>query len=131
VALTNFFNITFDKAGAGVTLRSGNQSTDNVGDGAHIATFSKITAGIWDIFELNALNLKPLTGTSQPDNYYIEITGTAVLEGGNYDGSWAVVPVPAALPLLLTALGALGVIGRRKMKAAATGMERINARPRA
>jgi hypothetical protein len=30
------------------------------------------------------------------------------------------VPVPAALPLLLTALGALGVIGRKKMKAAAT-----------
>jgi hypothetical protein len=60
--------------------------------------------------------------------------GTVKFNGSNLqltDAASMIVPVPAALPLLLTALGALGVIGRRKMKAAATGMERINARPRA
>ena len=70
------------------------------------------------------------------DFYGVENTGTAVLVQiafnvtgdpingfsatvTNTDLDFTPVPIPAALPLLLTALGGLGLIGRRSMKAQA------------
>ena len=46
-----------------------------------------------------------------------EALGNVELSHISFYDSTTVVPVPAALPLLLTALGALGVIGRKKIMA--------------
>ncbi len=50
--------------------------------------------------------------------YFVRVSGTAVgTQGGQYLGGLSIVPVPAALPLMLGALAGLGLIARRKTDA--------------
>lgn len=50
--------------------------------------------------------------------YLVRVSGTATGQlGGAYSGPLAIVPVPAALPLMLGALAGLGLIARRKTDA--------------
>jgi hypothetical protein len=111
-------------------------STINLGDtfainGLQVALFnytagqttpisgSPVTAG-WS----TAFNSGPTSGTIAvisdtvlaPGSYALEVQGTvAGTAGGSYSGSLnlAPVPLPAALPLLLSGLGAIGFFGRR------------------
>jgi hypothetical protein len=51
--------------------------------------------------------------------YLVRVSGNAVgALGGSYSGPLAIVPIPAALPLMLGALAGLGLIARRKTDAA-------------
>lgn len=86
--------------------------------------------GYIDLLFLNValgFNEKNLVwGSPFPDVSFGDTFSWSAPEGGSGIGDLSnatavgVVPVPAALPLLLTALGALGLIGRKKMKATAT-----------
>jgi hypothetical protein len=49
--------------------------------------------------------------------YFVRVSGTAGAAGGQYLGGLSIVPVPAALPLMLGALAGLGLIARRKTDA--------------
>jgi hypothetical protein len=58
-----------------------------------------------------------LNTTLGPGTYVLEVRGDVTgLNGGSYSGTLNAtpVPLPAALPLLLSALGGLGFMGRRK-----------------
>jgi hypothetical protein len=58
------------------------------------------------------LGISPLTA----GNYWVEVRGIVTGASGGYGGTinFTPVPLPAALPLLLAGLGALGVVSRRR-----------------
>jgi len=52
------------------------------------------------------------------DPYFTVPTGYSILTSSNIGNTLAATPIPAALPLFASGLGALGFLGRRRKKAA-------------
>jgi len=107
---TSFFDVFFDVCAApgsngvgciGPTLATGHETFNTVGSPQWTAT--------------------PPSGAVDPNSgFYLVGTVTHVAPDGQHVVISAVTPLPTALPLFVTGLGALGLLGwRRKKKAAA------------
>jgi hypothetical protein len=84
---------------------------------------TNIVAGASYVFGTSAIIDALLSAPGGAANFTINMAGSlaAAIEAiggfGTYSGSASVVPIPAALPLFLSALGALGFVGWRRRRA--------------
>jgi hypothetical protein len=81
--------------------------------GSVVAESTPITIGPGMTGQIEVLD----TEITQPGTYVLQVRGTAIgANGGSYSGSLNVnpVPLPAALPLLLSGFGLLGGLFRRR-----------------
>lgn len=91
-----------------------------VGNGAALVSWLTVTSPVSGLNQLVALVPPSPLGAG---NYVLEVRGTLTAPG-SYSGSLiaapSIVPLPAALPLLVFGLGSLGVAGWRRRRGAAT-----------
>ena len=78
------------------------------------------------------VSITPVAGLS-PGPYSLQVRGTLIADPGAYSGSLiaaapTVVPLPAALPMLMLGLSALGATGVRRRRSAAASSMSVEAR---
>ena len=125
---TNVIWIDFSGArSAGVTGFSFQMDSTSGGEGWLVFGSNSIGSGYTQVANGTDERLYNLSGTAATYSYYYFVFDPTTLSTGNtnvllheVDGIARAVPLPAALPLFATGLGALGLLGwRRKRKAAA------------
>jgi hypothetical protein len=111
------FQVSTNASGAAIVVEVENGSVRDI-DGFTLALFSTLAPGAIvtdtgsNVLEVAASSL------SAGVQYFVRVTGNATgTAGGQYLGGLSIVPVPAALPLMLGALAGLGLIARRKTDA--------------